>query len=81
LAMDERGAWTVALAGGQQVRLGKRDIAARLDRFFLAVLPALRSELDRIRYVDMRYTNGFAVSWLDELELSRVESTVGVGSG
>jgi len=81
LAMDERGAWTVALAGGQQVRLGKRDIAARLDRFFLAVLPALGRELDRIRYVDMRYTNGFAVSWLDELELSRVDSTIGVGSG
>jgi cell division protein FtsQ len=81
LAMDERGAWIIELAGGQRVRLGRRDVEARLDRFFAAVLPALRSELERIRYVDMRYTNGFAVSWLDDIELSRVDAATIVGSG
>lgn len=81
LAMDERGAWTVELAGGQRVRLGKRDVDSRLERFFAAVLPALGRELDRIRYVDMRYTNGFVVAWLDELELSRVAPRAVVGSG
>lgn len=81
LAMDERGAWTVELAGGQHVRLGKRDLDSRLDRFFAAVLPALGAELERIRYVDMRYTNGFAVSWLNELELSHVGSSTVIGSG
>ena len=81
LAMDERGAWTVELVGGQRVRLGKRDVESRLERFFSAVLPALGRELDRIRYVDMRYTNGFVVAWLDELELSHVEPRAVVGSG
>lgn len=81
LAMDERGAWTVELAGGQRVRLGRRDVEMRLDRFFAAVLPALGAQLERIRYVDLRYTNGFAVSWLDELELSRADSVIIVGSG
>jgi cell division protein FtsQ len=79
--MDERGAWTVELAGGQRVRLGRRDVDARLDRFFSAVLPALGAQLDRIRYFDLRYTNGFAVSWLDELELSRVDPAIFGGTG
>jgi cell division protein FtsQ len=81
LAMDERGAWTIELAGGQRVRLGRRDVAARLDRFFVAVLPALSAQLERIRYVDLRYTNGFAVAWLDELELSHVDSALIGGNG
>lgn len=81
LSMDERGAWTVELAGGQRVRLGRRDVDARLDRFFSAVLPALGNQLERIRYLDLRYTNGFAVSWLDELELSRVDPAIFGGTG
>jgi cell division protein FtsQ len=81
LSMDDRGAWTVELAGGQRVRLGRRDVEARLDRFFSAVLPTLVNQLERLRYVDLRYTNGFAVSWLDELELSRVDSAIVGGSG
>ena len=79
LAMDERGAWRIDLEGGQRIRLGKRNVGDRLDRFFGYVLPALAGELDRVRYVDMRYTNGFAVAWIDELELSRAGSSEVIG--
>ena len=79
LAMDERGAWRIDLEGGQQIRLGTRNVGDRLDRFFEYALPALAGELDRVRYLDMRYTNGFAVAWIDELELSRASPSEVIG--
>lgn len=79
LAMDERGAWSIDLDGGQRIRLGKRNVRARLNRFFSFVLPALAGQFDRVSYVDMRYTNGFAVAWIDELELSRTSATEVIG--
>jgi cell division protein FtsQ len=63
LRMDARGAVAIVLAGGQEIKLGRRDIEARLDRFFTVAAPALATEFDRVGYVDLRYTNGFAVGW------------------
>jgi cell division protein FtsQ len=63
LSMDERGAWRIVLAGGQEIRLGRRNIDDRLLKFFDVVAPALAAELERVKYVDLRYTNGFAVGW------------------
>jgi len=63
LEFDERGAWRLVLGGGQEIRLGRRDIDERLYRFFDVVAPTLAAELKRVEYVDLRYTNGFAVGW------------------
>lgn len=63
LEMDARGAVEIVLGDGQQVRLGRRDIEARLERFFDVVAPALAGNLEHVEYVDLRYTNGFAVGW------------------
>jgi cell division protein FtsQ len=65
LAVDERGSWRLVLGGGQEIRLGRRDIDERLYRFFDVVAPTLSAELKRVEYVDLRYTNGFAVGWRD----------------
>ena len=65
LELDERGSWRLVLGGGQEIRLGRRDIDERLYRFFDVVAPALAAELKRVEYVDLRYTNGFAVGWRD----------------
>ena len=65
LELDERGSWRLVLAGGQEIRLGRRDIDERLYRFFHVVAPALAVEFNRVRYVDLRYPNGFAVGWRD----------------
>ncbi len=66
LQMDDRGAWTLDLGGGQEIRLGRRDVDERLRRFFDVVAPALAGDMRRIQYVDLRYTNGFAVGWADQ---------------
>lgn len=81
LAMDERGAWSISLEGGQEIRLGKQDIEPRLERLFTLVLPALAGQLNRVSYVDMRYTNGFAVAWVDALELSNANASAVLGTG
>jgi hypothetical protein len=65
LSMDERGSWRLVLGTGQEIRLGRRDIDERLYRFFDVVAPALAPDLARVEYVDLRYTNGFAVGWRD----------------
>ncbi|HEY8518444.1 MAG TPA: cell division protein FtsQ/DivIB [Gammaproteobacteria bacterium] len=66
LELDERGAWRIVLAGGQEIRLGRHALDERLERFFEVVTPALGPELERVRYVDLRYTNGFAVGWVND---------------
>lgn len=63
LTVDARGAATVLLSDGIEVRLGREDAEARLARFSAIALPALGAKLATVAYVDMRYTNGFAVGW------------------
>jgi len=73
VSLDPRGAWelavtsaqsTVANSGGVAVRLGRLDIEERLERFIRAASPVIASQADNVAYVDMRYSNGFAVGWL-----------------
>ena len=64
LTMDARGALEIELVTGQRIRLGRHEIGERLDRFFEVAKPALADEFRRVDYFDMRYTNGFAVGWL-----------------
>jgi cell division protein FtsQ len=68
LVMDGRGAWTMTLGSGQEIRLGREAVELRLERFFAVVAPTLAGELDRVSYVDLRYTNGFAIGWVEDAE-------------
>jgi cell division protein FtsQ len=63
LSVDPRGAATVVLDDGIEVRLGREEATERLARFSALALPALNAKLAAVAYVDMRYTNGFAVGW------------------
>jgi cell division protein FtsQ len=61
--LDPRGAWTLELADGLQVRLGRQDVNDRLERFIRLASPMVAKRVVEISYVDMRYTNGFSVGW------------------
>lgn len=63
LRLDERGAWEMDLDSGVTVRLGRRDVAERIDRFIRTASQAIAHRLSDISYVDMRYSNGFAIGW------------------
>ena len=64
LNMDARGAYTLVLAGGQEIRLGRDDVEQRLETFVGVAAPVLATRFHEVDYVDLRYVNGFAVGWL-----------------
>jgi cell division protein FtsQ len=45
------------------IRLGRKQVDERFERFVLAGLRLVSQRGNEIRYIDMRYTNGFAVGW------------------
>jgi cell division protein FtsQ len=66
LSLNRRGAWEFELSSGIRVRLGSRLVERRLDRFFVALDHVVAARSDNVDYVDMRYTNGFAIGWKDQ---------------
>jgi cell division protein FtsQ len=51
------------LDSGVTVRLGRRDVDERIDRFIRTVSQVIAHRMSEITYVDMRYSNGFAIGW------------------
>ena len=62
ITLNERRAWLVVLDNGLIIKLGKQSINERLEKFSRYVLFQLAESLNQIAMVDMRYTNGFALS-------------------
>ena len=63
LRLDARGAWEFDLANGVTVRLGRRQVDERFEKFMATALKLVSQRGEDIAYVDMRYTNGFAIGW------------------
>jgi len=64
LALSPRHAWQIRLSNGMVLELGREDMQQRLARF-VAVYPySLAAIQSRVKFVDLRYRNGFAVSGL-----------------
>jgi cell division protein FtsQ len=61
--LDERGAWELDLDSGVTVRLGRREVDERIDRFIRTVSQVIAHRMSEISYIDMRYSNGFAIGW------------------
>ena len=62
LTMDARGSWSLVLSNGTEVVVGRDDARSRLQRF-VRVLPQLANQAAPIERADLRYTNGFTLSW------------------
>lgn len=63
LRLDARGAWEFDLANGVTVRLGRKQVDERFERFMSTAVKVVSQRATDIEYVDMRYTNGFAIGW------------------
>lgn len=63
LSLEQRGAWTLQLANGIEVVLGRDQVAQRFERFITVYETRLASRSDEVSRVDARYTNGVAVQW------------------
>lgn len=63
LTLEQRGAWTLTLANGIEVVLGRDQVEERFSRFITVYENRLISREDEVIQVDARYTNGVAVKW------------------
>ena len=63
--LDPRGAWEMTLQNGVEVRLGRRDTEQRTELFLDIVADIITSRAEDIQYVDMRYSNGFTIGWIN----------------
>ncbi len=63
--LDARRALRLTLEAGPELKLGGDAVALRARRFCEVIVVELAMALERVAYVDMRYTNGFAVGWRD----------------
>jgi cell division protein FtsQ len=60
--LTSRGTWSLGLDNGLQLQLGRDSLSEKLSRFD-RVYSALTRYQNRIATVDLRYSNGVAVSW------------------
>jgi cell division protein FtsQ len=59
--VSARRAWQLRLASGVTLELGRENVEARLDRFIAVYGRTVGRLQRRLTYVDLRYSNGFAV--------------------
>ena len=56
-------AWELTLSNGVQLRLGKRDLEMRINRFCKAYPAVFAAKSEQLASVDLRYPRGMAVQW------------------
>ena len=54
---------SVFFSSGIKVEFGSSNITDKINIFFKAYKTLNSSDLKKIRYIDMRYSNGFSVGW------------------
>ena len=63
LTLDARGSWSFTIKPKIEIKLGKTEINQKLDRFFLALDQSLLAKINKVSYIDLRYSEGLAVAW------------------
>jgi len=68
IVLDPRGSWTLGLGNGAalegtEVVVGRTEARARLTRFVRLLPQLLTQNTQMLVRADLRYTNGFALSW------------------
>ncbi len=68
LNLSPRRAWRIHLESGTVLELGRDQMEARLARYVLAYDRSLAQLDQQLSYVDLRYSNGFAVRMPEALQ-------------
>jgi cell division protein FtsQ len=63
LSQDARGDWVGTCQNGVQLHFGVGHPTDKISMVLGAVTRTLAEKLPQVAYVDLRYTNGFAVGW------------------
>ena len=65
-SVNDRGAWKIRLSTGLELLLGRNDQLKKLQRFLKTLTVLKQEQVDAMAIVDLRYPNGYAVSWKPE---------------
>lgn len=76
LRVDSRGALDVELINGLQIKLGRSDIDRKIDRLVNIYLQQILPRREQIQRLDLRYSNGFAVAWKQEVLQSQDKASI-----
>jgi len=71
ISMNERRAYSLQLDNGVELALGREQSLLRLQRFASIYLSDLAATVSAIASIDMRYPNGFSVSWKEQKTISQ----------
>ena len=63
ITLDARGSWSFTIKPQIEIKLGNTEINQKLERFFLALDQSLLAKINKVSYIDLRYSEGLAVSW------------------
>lgn len=55
--------WKLTLNNGMSLRLGHKDVLARLQHFVTVYPKIIGEQAEDVEYIDLRYSNGMAVKW------------------
>jgi cell division protein FtsQ len=69
LTLDARGSWSARLNSGTEVKFGKGDIFKNLDVLVSTWAGLMQGQAMPPVSVDLRYTNGFAVLWPQNVDV------------
>jgi len=70
---DGRKSQTIKLSNGVDIVLGRFDIENRFNRFIKAFGDKVEQQQNEIKRIDLRFTNGFAVSELSPMTSMRIK--------
>jgi cell division protein FtsQ len=62
-SVNDRWAWRIKLATGLEILLGRNEQLKKLQRFLKTLAVLKQEQVDAMAIVDLRYPNGYAVSW------------------
>lgn len=81
LNLDARGEWRMRSRIGIELRLGQGDPRRHVALILGTVSESLNAVLEKVAYVDLRYSNGFSVGWKDGVAPTSVSDKVATPRG
>ena len=62
-SVNDRWAWKIKLSTGLEILLGRNEQLKKLQRFLKTLTVLKQEQVEQMAVVDLRYPNGYAVSW------------------
>ncbi|MCP3688125.1 MAG: FtsQ-type POTRA domain-containing protein [Gammaproteobacteria bacterium] len=76
LRQNSRGALDIALADGLVIKVGRSEVNRKIARLISIYKQQIMPRRLHIRQLDLRYSNGFAVTWKKEILKNRDEASI-----